>query len=412
MKRIKEILGGVVNYLAALGIGLVFALYMSGRVGWFLVAAFAGAPVISVLMTLPFLKRISVTADADVSLLPKGDSCELIVSVSSDFFLPSPLIRIELSDTPNMICNDPSYTVSVLPYSSESFVSVYKASICGPCGIGVSSVRISDFLGIFSFEIKTDREDILKNVAIIPDIADIQPDASVITAAAILSADADDSEDTVENPFASFNGFPGYNSRAYVPGDPLKRINWKQSAKKGELLVRLDDETSCSTVSIVLDTTFACGDILPSVLMGSSRFPDATEKNIFPKTAEAAVENSLGLIRAFLQKSCTVNFLASFGGEWRVYSVADEGGINELVSELAAFSFSTSDEGERFPQSVLEGIKGSVCIFSTPWYDDTVRSALNGYISGGNSKGELRTVVYAAAVSPLCDHSEEEGIYE
>ncbi|MCI7499520.1 MAG: hypothetical protein MSA82_08940, partial [Oscillospiraceae bacterium] len=61
-----ELIGGLINYLAAVALAVIFALYLSGRVGWFLVTAFVAAPIISVLMTLIFVRRIYVSCDADM----------------------------------------------------------------------------------------------------------------------------------------------------------------------------------------------------------------------------------------------------------------------------------------------------------------------------------------------------------
>lgn len=42
--KIKVLLNGIINYAAAVALAVVFALYMSGRVGWFITIAFICAP--------------------------------------------------------------------------------------------------------------------------------------------------------------------------------------------------------------------------------------------------------------------------------------------------------------------------------------------------------------------------------
>jgi len=46
----------------------------------------------------------------------------------------------------------------------------------------------------------------------------------------------------------------GNDLRTYVPGDPLKRIHWKNYARSGELFVRLPEEKDLALVSVVLRT--------------------------------------------------------------------------------------------------------------------------------------------------------------
>ncbi|WP_138493391.1 DUF58 domain-containing protein [Paenibacillus pinistramenti] len=50
------------------------------------------------------------------------------------------------------------------------------------------------------------------------------------------------------------SGPPGYAVRAYLPGDPLKAVNWKISARRGELTVRAPEEDQGITALILLDT--------------------------------------------------------------------------------------------------------------------------------------------------------------
>ena len=61
--KIKVLLNGIINYAAAVALAVVFALYMSGRVGWFITIAFICAPIISVLLTKLCMTRLSIECD-------------------------------------------------------------------------------------------------------------------------------------------------------------------------------------------------------------------------------------------------------------------------------------------------------------------------------------------------------------
>ncbi|MDE6592116.1 MAG: DUF58 domain-containing protein [Oscillospiraceae bacterium] len=398
MAKFKQIFGGLVNYLAAVGLALVFALFLSGRVGWFLVLAFLCAPVISLAMTLIFSGRIYAEVDCGTAALCKGDECEVTVTVINGCFLPTPPLRIEAAGDTRVICKEKNFFLSVMPFSSESFEIRYRAKICGPCRVGVEKIRLTDHFGLFSFKLSEITEDELKKeISVIPDIAEIRPNDKVIRQVMELSAAADDSEDTTESSAAGFGGFPGYDSREYIPGDPLKRINWKQSAKRGKLLVRLDDETACSSVSVVLDSVFMRDTGIIPALMGNDELSMAMDDEIFPLAEQYAVEHALGAAQVFLRQNYSVTFFLMGAEGWQCYAASDEGELSELRTDLAGYSFSEDADMPRFPAHELAEQKGSVSVYCTPYYDRELHGILAEY-TGESGKGALKTAVLSASV--------------
>jgi hypothetical protein len=97
-------------------------------------------------------------------------------------------------------------------------------------------------------------------VRVFPNIPDIPSDNPLIKSAVASLRFDSETEETIETktPFIQ-SGFPGYTHRDYEPGDPLKRINWKLSAKRGSYLIRLDDETESFRQIIVLDSLGGAG---------------------------------------------------------------------------------------------------------------------------------------------------------
>ena len=397
INKLKLFLNGLVNYAAAVALAVIFALYLSGRVGWFLVTAFVAAPLISVLMTLIFVRRIYVSCDADSMIMCKGDICELTVNVTNGVFLPTPPVLADMSDFPSVTASEKQYSISVLPFDTESFTVKYTAEICGPAQIGVKSLRVSDYFGIISFDIKSaDISELTYTVSVIPDIAEVNFSDPVVSRAAELSAFSDDSEDTTDSSVGKFGGFPGYDSREYVPGDPLKRINWKQSAKRGKLLVRLDDETVSSAISIVLDSVFDKERVFLPAVAADGRFSLADNEQLTALMAQDAVEQSLGITRAFLLHNYSVSYFLMGKNGWECFPAADENDLATLRTELASYSFLSS--GTRFPEEELKNQKGSVSVFCTPYLDESLNEQLSSEDNDG--RGALQTVIYPSAVSP------------
>lgn len=393
-----ELIGGLINYLAAVALAVIFALYLSGRVGWFLVTAFVAAPIISVLMTLIFVRRIYVSCDTDMLTMCKGDSCVITVSVTNGTFLPTPPVLVDMTDTPAVEAENPYRSISVLPFDTESFEVSYKAKICGPANIGVKSFRVSDYFGFVSFEIKSaDMSQMTFTASVIPDIPDVSLSDPVVSRAAELSAFSDDSEETVEAQTSGFGGFPGYENREYVPGDPLKRVNWKQSAKRGKLLVRLDDETVSSAVTVILDSSFDRDSVFIPAVVSEEKFSGGNSENITCLMAQDAVEQSLGMTRALMLGNFSVNFYLTGKNGWECFPAADENDLAAIRTELASYSFAPHS-ASRFPEEELKAQKSSVAVFCTPYLDPE----LNGIVShsGAEGKGTLQTVIYPSAVSP------------
>ncbi|MCI7766728.1 MAG: DUF58 domain-containing protein [Oscillospiraceae bacterium] len=395
--KIKPVLESFVNYAAAVALSVIFALYLSGRVGWFLVAAFVGAPVLSVLMTLIFVRRIYVSCDTDPLIMCKGDSFDLTVNITNGTFLPTPPVLVDMSDTPAVTAGNKLCTVSVMPFDTESVTISYKARISGPGEIGVKSVRVSDYFGLVSFDLKSADLDSLRFTAsVIPDIPEVSFDDPAVSKAAELSAFSDDSEDSAESTGFSFGGFPGFENRDYIPGDPIRRINWKQSVKRGRLLVRKDDETACSSVSVILDSVFDKERAFFPAVAADGRYEGADMSELPFLMAQNAAEQTLGFVRAFILRNYSVSCFIMGKNGWECFPVSDENDMTAIRTELASYSFQSS--GNRFPEEELKNQKGSVCLFCTPYFDEELESILSAV--GGEGKGALQTVIYSAAESP------------
>ena len=122
-------LSGIPGYLLSIGLCVVFALYCSGRGGWFLVLTFICAPILSLLFTLLFRKQITAACRLETPLAAKGEHGILTVSLQSKGFLPSPFITITFTDSPYLTCGEPLLTLSLLPRSTETVFFDFTASV-------------------------------------------------------------------------------------------------------------------------------------------------------------------------------------------------------------------------------------------------------------------------------------------
>ena len=170
MKKFFSAIGGIIGYLASLSLAVFFALYCSGRVGWFLVLTFVLAPILSALFTFLFQKNIFLTCDFEKPLCAKGETCDIVIHVKNRLFLPTPSVRIEIKDSPRLVSPDKIYSLSGMPFSEVSFTVPLYAGICGVSEIGIQSMKIRDYLYLFTRSAKTGPLP-LSEVCVVPDIA-------------------------------------------------------------------------------------------------------------------------------------------------------------------------------------------------------------------------------------------------
>ncbi|MBQ4284124.1 MAG: DUF58 domain-containing protein [Lachnospira sp.] len=404
---------GIINYIFALIFATVFGLFLDANVGWFILLTLILAPMLSVFLAWLSSRMVEITAEVDNTLMSKGDKGTMTVTVRNKSIFPTPPIYIDLKARDGFYPEGAIFgflrtmdgnsvkvkydldelLISVMPRTSKTFEVGYTAKICGKAKVHVQDARVTDYLGLFFFGINIDGDSQRGDVAIIPDVSQISArDEAVIKVMQTL-LHMEDSEDTVESANYTFGGFPGYDSREYVPGDPLKRINWKQSAKRDKLLVRLDDEMSSKTVNVVLDSYFDEEAVDMYEIAPLPQYRELNETEIMVTLEQDAIENALGVTRVFLRNNYTVNFYAAKCrkgvAQFVKYEIADERDMENLRIELAKYTYSDRYGVDRLP-SGDEDFKDRVGLYCTPNSYEAAQAILQ------NDSRAFYTTVYSA----------------
>lgn len=364
MKK-AAIIKGIINYIFAMIFAIIFGLFLDANVGWFILVTLILAPLLSVFFAWVASRTLTISCEMEEALLSKGDTCNMVIRVANRFIFPTPPIAVQLTNEAGVRSENRDILVSVLPGGSQTFEVKFKAKICGSALVGIEKIRVTDYLGLFSMGVKNlDYEQLRKKVAVIPDIAELSARDDNLLKVMQTSLHMDDGEDTMDSHGFAFGGFPGYDNREYVPGDPLKRINWKQSAKRNKLLVRLDDEMAARAIHVVLDSVFEKHKVNMGQAALLSQYRDLAEDEILPKIAEDAVENALGMMQVLLRHNYSVNFYARMGQEFACFEIQDEVDLEAVCLELAHYSFYPGTEVPRLPEEA--GFAEKVGLFSTP----------------------------------------------
>lgn len=365
--KVWAIIKGIISYIVAMLFATIFALFLNANVGWFILLALILAPVVSVLFAWLSSRLVTVSCEMEETLLSKGDKCSMTIRVRNASIFPAPPIEISLTNAPGLRREGEDILVSVLPRMTRSFGVNFQAKICGLSATGIERVRVTDYLGLFAFTLKNvNPEEIRRKIAVIPEVAEISAKDDQLLKTMQMSLHNDDSEDTVAAVVNSFGGFPGYDSRDYVPGDPLKRINWKQSAKRGRLLVRLDDEMASLSIGVVLDSVFREDKVKIEEMKKLSQYRECTEDEILPKIAEDAIENALGIMRVLLMHDYKVNFYVCMSNTFAGYELQSETDLESVRLELASYCFAGDVATERFPGEDLLHKGTGAFLYATP----------------------------------------------
>lgn len=335
----KRIFEGIIGYLIAMFWNIVFALFCSGRIGWFLFLVLIMAPLLSLVYAKISSKYIEINAVCEDRLLCEEGHLRCGIEVKNKMFLPSPIVEIEFLDSEHISCECKKEILSVLPRRSLSIYADYTAKIAGGSYIGIKSVHVKGFFSVVSFDISEDKlEEYRWLVGVIPEIRDYNQGNQLLEETMVEAFKDGDSDESIEQTSYDFSGFPGYEYREYMPGDPLKRINSKASAKQDKLLVRLDEKYAVAAVSLVLDPI-----INDYELYSANRCAELAKENL---------ETILEMAKTLLGKDFAVNLYWYKNHGWTKEVLMAEGDLVALAEKFGFYIFWNRDDfdGIRYPK--------------------------------------------------------------
>ncbi len=244
-------MGTILSILSVIVVLLVFTFYIDGDIGVVIIAFMVFAPLVSLFFAWYGRKRTTVTFDCD-GFVKKGSKLDVKVNVEKTGFFPLGIIEIELAASEVFGSIDKVYKLSLIKGDSKSFSVEVDANTGGNGEIAVKSVRSCGFLGFLGFKIKSQLP-LPKSVGVIPEIPDAKTASKLFRSIADSVMTSDDEENNDSSQLFSANTTPGYEHREYEAGDPLKRVNWKLSAKKKQMMVRLDEAAAAVQPVIAID---------------------------------------------------------------------------------------------------------------------------------------------------------------
>lgn len=233
------------GYIQAAVFAAMFMLFINGEIGSALLYAILIANLISTVLILISKKHFTVALHSLSGVTECGRKIEFEVAVKKTGFCFIPYIEICLA------ANTSIRLRTALLFRNEIIVKgEFPAEHSGLNKLLLENVVVSDFLGNFHFNLRNDQQ---TQMAVLPRIVEydgpsVQPN--------MLPSESD--EETEEGASTRRGGMPGYEHREYVPGDSPRRVNYKLSAKRGTLMVRLDENNSNAATHL-----YICENALP-----------------------------------------------------------------------------------------------------------------------------------------------------
>ena len=286
-----------------------------------------------ILMSLASVLRASRTMSTGISLsdqtVHRGDEVNLTLTVSHRGLIPIAPVLLVIDSLPD----EPEKRVRLkdMPGRVRTLILPFCASHIGVSYPGIRECVIEDLFGFFS--VTRHEESTLGELLILPGTFETDP---------LNYAPGDPGSEIMARATEDLNS-PS-DIRAYQPGDPIKKIHWKLSLRKNELLVRKFDEPVLSEALVLMDC---------------SRPPDWGHPEAGADIRDTLLE-TLASVYTDLQKS-SHSFRIPLIGPSPV-EIDGNTGITAAFDSFCRIGFNASEKFERILQMESQHLRKTGCV--------------------------------------------------
>ena len=328
----------VIYILSLLG-AVAFFLFYKMWLSWFILIVVISILPIAVLISVMSAMFLHLEADAFRKVL-KGEETEISFTSYGVEAFPFALYSVKIKLIETM-----TGEVSMIHFLSQSCTTdsvILKTDHCGTYRFTSAKVRIYDIFGLI-FIPRT--MEVSGEVVVLPTpcIPPAMPDLSGFKARGLQKSNVPNAEI--------------YDIREYVAGDPVKRIHWKLSAKRGEFFVRRLEGSSGAEQTFLLDKA------------GSK----AADRLAARREEQLAVEGMLALMMQFAKTELPSSLKIRFGSHWETIPVGTPSDVSDIRYRLTDFEFS-EDEVGRLPE-----IDSGHTVIFTARCDAHIAAAVSGF---------------------------------
>ena len=217
---------------------LTAALSTGSKLMFILALMVALTVLVSLISVMWAAGTIRITAEMEDQTVYRGDHTTLVLGVSHSGWIPIAPVILELPSMSGGECrrirlkDHPGHVQSLRMPIDATHVGIYTS--------GIQTCIIEDLLGLFQRVIRPDET--VYSLTVLPRTFDVDPAAM---------APGDPGSELMAR--ANEDLSAPSDIRAYQPGDKMKKIHWKLSIRKRELIVRKFEEPLMQEVLILMD---------------------------------------------------------------------------------------------------------------------------------------------------------------
>lgn len=214
-------------------------------------------PLLSILLAIIASKNTTAMVDVKGSG-HKGEEIPIVLTIVNNGFLPITKLAICIScrNQLNKQTAETEIICSIGAKSSQDIVEHFTCEYCGNLSVSVKSIKIFDYLHIFSVLAKIE-EIIQKKIVIVPELF-----LSEIVLVDQMNTMSESDIYSMEK--AGNDASETFLIREYYPGDSIKNIHWKLSQKVDKTMVRELGLPIVNDVLVVFDMAVINREKLPS----------------------------------------------------------------------------------------------------------------------------------------------------
>lgn len=238
----------IASYIEILLLCVLFLVFISGDIGWALIYTVGGIIIISAVLILLSKNHFSAKLGELSGTANVGEKIEFEVTLKKTGFCVLPYAEVCIFAE-----NEIRLRTSLIFRNSVTVKGSFRANHSGLNRVKLTGVIIRDFAGLVQIEVPLTAQ---TQKGVLPKTVEYTgPEV-------FPNVLPDDSGEAEEGASVTHGGLPGYEHREYTAGDSLRRIDYKLSAKKRRLMVRLDESAGYASTNLFIEPSAlpACCD--------------------------------------------------------------------------------------------------------------------------------------------------------
>ena len=221
----------------------VFSSFYGGYVPEFIRYTLMCVPALLLIYLCVVYMRMRQKQTIQDMFIVKGEPVDYTFTVKNRDIIPYLDLRVHFyENTADISILEQASRLDILPFSTISFKGKIICKYAGVYNVGVNTIEIPDFFHVFRLKYRCRK----------PVKVHVRPRKIHITSIkSCISAKNN------RNPYGHYvigNDVCGSSIRNYIPGDSMKMIHWKNTAKIHELVTKQNEEIFEESTALIIDT--------------------------------------------------------------------------------------------------------------------------------------------------------------